>query len=284
LFVLGATGCSQQAATALPAKAPGKYKESVSVGGLTRQFNLRVPRSYDGSKALPLVVLLHGWTSNMNAVETYTGFGAKAEQEGFLLAAPQGLGERPGWNVGWIDLSFKAQDDIAFLSKMIDQIEKEVGVDRSRIFIAGHSNGAMLAHLAASRLGSRIAAVGAVAGSIGFPGRPNFAEKLIPAPEAPVSVMLVHGTADKMVAYANGAQALLANVGARESAKWWADKVGASGDPKKEVSGSMTTEIYSGGRDGAEVEVVSIEGGTHDWPSMATDLIWKFFVAHPKKG
>lgn len=281
--ILAAAGCAQPNTATLPSKAPGKYKETVVVGGLTREFNLRVPKAYDATKPLPLVVLLHGWTGNMNIVEQYTKFGDKADKEGFFLAAPQGLGERPGWNVGWIDLSFKAQDDIAFLTKLLDKVEGEVGVDKSRIFLAGHSNGAMLAHLAASKLSKRVAAIGAVAGSIGFPGRPNFAEKLIPAPQDPVSVILIHGTKDAMVAYSNGAQAVLGSVGARESAKWWAEKIGAGTDPKKDVAGILTTEIYSGGRNGAEVEVVSIEGGTHDWPTNATDLIWEFFKTHPKK-
>ena len=57
-------------------------------------------------------------------------------------------------------------------------------------------------------------------------------------------------------------------------------------------------QTYSGGRDGAEVVLVRIEGGGHTWPGrdprtsvlgrstrivLANDLMWDFFEKHPMK-
>ncbi|MEZ0327331.1 MAG: PHB depolymerase family esterase [Fimbriimonas sp.] len=285
LIALVGVGCAQPASNtvALPVKRPGKYIETVPVGSLSRKFILRVPKAYDATKPLPLVVLLHGWTSTAARMEQYTKFAQKAEAEGFILAVPEGLGDSQGWNVGWIDLSFKKPDDVGFMTALLDQVEKEVGVDRSRVYFAGHSNGAMLAQLVGSKLGKRVAAVASVAGTVGLPGLSGKPPQTIPDPDNPVSVILLHGKKDVMVAYASDLQALLVGFGAKDTAKWWAKRIGASTEPKITNAGDMTTESFTGGRDGTEVVLVSFEEGTHDWPSTATDMIWEFFKAHPKK-
>ncbi len=281
-LVAGSCAQSDNKPVMLPSKAPGKYVETVKVGSLGRKFILRVPKAYDATKPLPVVVLLHGWMSNATRMEQYTRFADKAETEGFFLVTPEGAGERQGWNVGWIDLSFQKPDDVAFMTGLLDQVEKTVGVDPSRVYFAGHSNGAMLAQLAGSKLGKRVAAVASVAGTIGLPALNGQAAQTIPDPQAPISVMLIHGKKDVMVSYASEFQALLMGFGAKDTATWWAKKVGASLTPKSTTLSGITTDTYSGGKEGSEVVLVSIENGTHDWPASATNLIWEFFKAHPK--
>ena len=61
---------------------------------------------------------------------------------------------------------------------------------------------------------------------------------------------------------------------------------------------SITKKTYGPGKDGAEVVLVTIEGGGHTWPGKeppisfigkstknisANDLIWEFFEKHPMK-
>ncbi len=282
---LVSVGCAQEppAIQSLPAKAPGRYAETLPVGSLSRKYILRVPKAYDATKRLPVVVLLHGWTSNAARMEQYTRFVDKAEAEGFFLVVPEGMGERQGWNVGWIDLSFKKPDDLGFMTALLDKVEQQVGVDPSRVYIAGHSNGAMLAQLAGSKLGKRVAAIASVAGTIGLPGLSGRPAQTIPGPEAPISVMLIHGKKDVMVSYASEFQALLMGFGASDTAKWWAKQIGAASTPKEQRSGGMITETFSGGRENTEVVLVSFDEGSHDWPSSATNMIWDFFKAHPKR-
>ncbi|CAN5427137.1 hypothetical protein BH11ARM1_BH11ARM1_08140 [soil metagenome] len=285
LFVLAATlGCAQAA----PQMVPGRYPQTVTNGTMQRKFTLTVPKGYDGTKSVPLVVLLHGWGSNSSQIEDYTGFGAKAQSEGFILATPDGLGQTPGWNVGYLDLSGQKQDDAALVGAIIDKVQGEVTVDAKRIFVVGHSNGAMLANLVGARFSGKVAAIGSVAGTIGLPTGPN---RLIPDPTQPISVILVHGTADKMVAYDSAAQSLLKSVGALESAKWWAKADGISVEPAKMDfdGGKAKLQLFKGGKQGTEVELVTVPNGSHDWPGTsrnmsvnATNIIWDFFKAHPK--
>ena len=46
---------------------------------------LHVPTGYDGSKRIPLVVDLHGYTSWATEQATRTKWGAKADTEGFIV-------------------------------------------------------------------------------------------------------------------------------------------------------------------------------------------------------
>lgn len=297
-----AHGCAQAptpapALTGLPQKAPGRYPYTIKSEGLDRTFAIRVPKAYDGTRALPLVVILHGWTTSGSLAEQYTRMADVAEKEGFVLAAPDGLGDAKGWNAGFLDLSGRHKDDAAFVADVIDRTEKEVGIDRDRIYVAGHSNGAMLAHLVGARYPDRVAAIGVVAGTIGFP--PSSGKSItIPEPKGPVSVMIIHGKQDETVAYEPTMAGLLKGIGAPQSAKWWAQRLGALAVPSRNLAldGRVVTEIWRGGKSGTEVSLISIANGTHAWPGGytrggresetgvdAAEVLWKFFKEHPKK-
>lgn len=273
---------------------PGRYTKTIKIGEMERSYVLRVPKQYDNKTKLPLVILLHGWTSNANQVEVYTQFGAKADKEGFILVSPDGtigIGKNRGWNSGILNLGGADADDVALTETLIDSLEKDMYVDDKRVFVAGHSNGAMMAYQLGGKLGSRIAAIAVVAGTIGTPR--NHVEE----PKEPVSAIVIHGKADETVPYDDTSKALLKTTSAPESAKWWAEKIGC-GSPKhtEQENGRVTFDRYSGGKNGAEVELISIRDGGHMWPNTlgfagpgssanlaATDLIWDFFRSHPKR-
>jgi polyhydroxybutyrate depolymerase len=266
-------------------------------GAYDRSYILHVPTSYDGSRPIPVVVVLHGWTASAALAEIYTRMADEGEAHGFATVFPDGLGQKgsQGWNAGFMNLSGSSDvDDVKFVSDLLDQMERELNVDRSREYVCGHSNGAFLANDVATFLGNRLAAFGSVAGTIGAAG------KDIPEPVAPISGILIHGTADTMVAYGPKSHALLKGVGADDSARWWASHDGCDSVPTVTRSGSAIIDLFKHGRNGAEVELVSIEKGTHSWPGgyyydanhepaletttgvSAADLLWQFFSSHPR--
>jgi polyhydroxybutyrate depolymerase len=264
---------------------------------MSRHFILRIPTSVDTTKPAPLVVVLHGWTASAALAEAYTKMAAQAEKSGFIVAFPDGLGQLQGWNAGFIDLSGKKGDDVGFISGVIDKVESESDIDVDRVYVAGHSNGAFMADLLGAKIGSRLAAIGVVAGTIGIPSSAPGGYTMIPTPTSPVSVIAIHSRKDVMVAYDKSSSALLRCYPAPEAAMWWAKQDGCIPTPKvtKNATGTVETSLYSGGKNGTEVELVTLTNGSHDWPGGLTrdgeetdsgldaaQTLWDFFVAHPR--
>lgn len=163
------------------------------------------------------------------------------------------------------------------------------------MFALGHSNGAFLANLVAAKLSRRIAAIASVAGTIG--GNVDGKTQTIPAPAEPVSVLLIHGKLDPVVSYDGSGRAMLTGVSAPRSAKWWAERDGCRGMKETKLpNGAGTRLTYTGGAGGTEVELISTDRGTHDFPAAlqrgnvreresgvaGMEEIVRFFARHPK--
>ncbi|MFO0806393.1 MAG: hypothetical protein U0791_25090 [Gemmataceae bacterium] len=154
-----------------------------------------------------------------------------------------------------------------------------------------------MAYRLAAELSDRIAAVAVVAGTpANSIGRPN----------RPVSVLHFHGTRDEYIPFTGGKGAKsIFGTDYRpvvDSIREWANANGCDDTPTIDILAEggdgmkVTRSTYSGGRDGAEVALVVIEGGGHTWPGRksaaavlgrstqaisANDLMWEFFQKHP---
>src|SRR5436190_544231 len=127
----------------------------------------------------------------------FTGLNEKSDEAGFLAVYPNGNGNGKlmlVWNSG--GLRGKALnekfDDVAFTTKILDDLATVASVDPKRIYATGISNGGMMCYRLASELSDRIAAIAPVAGTMAVPE---------PKLKRPVPVLHFHGTADKLVPY-----------------------------------------------------------------------------------
>jgi polyhydroxybutyrate depolymerase len=117
-----------------------------------------VPQHLPVSGQRALVVVLHGGLGNAQRVaegrsEHALNINAAAEEGGFVVAYLSGTpvarilsAERLGWNAGNC-CGVPAEtgvDDVAYIQSTTQAIAQRYGVDRSRIFGLGHSNGAMM--------------------------------------------------------------------------------------------------------------------------------------------
>ena len=134
-----------------------------------------------------------------------------------------------------------------------------------------------------------------------------------PPPASPVSVLLIEGTDDPFVPWAGGdisagRQKRGTVVSTDATIDYWA-KAGGCGPPpavtdlpdtEPDDGTRVREELYSGGREGTEVELLAVEGGGHTWPGGlqylrertigktcrdidASRVIWDFFKQHPQK-
>src|SRR5690606_17264346 len=93
-------------------------------GGLTREYRLYIPASYDGTESVPLLFNLHGYTSNNVQQEVYADFRPIADTANFIIVHPNGtldLGGNRYWNAFNIP---GGVDDVGFLSTLIDEISQ----------------------------------------------------------------------------------------------------------------------------------------------------------------
>lgn len=199
--------------------------QAQSVDAGRGEVPLVVPASYRAESPAPLIILLHGFGGTGAGVRAFFGFDALAHRYGFLLAAPEGLAaddmygmKQPRfWNAtsACCELGGIETDDTAYLTKFIEAVRSNYRVDEKRIYLVGHSNGAFMAHRMARERPDTVAAIVALAGTLGpEPG---------PSLESPVHVLQIHGTADSMILYGGGKSPGIGDyLGAEQTLRAWA--------------------------------------------------------------
>ena len=265
--------------------------KTLEFGGRTRTYLVHPPLGYDGKTPLPLVLVLHGAIQGATNVERMSGMSAKADKESFLAVYPNGTsgsGLAPTWNAGACCGYAQRNnvDDVGFLRALIDRIERDYPIDPKRIFATGISNGGMMSYRLACEMAEWIAAIAPVEGAQDVECRPS----------GPVSVLIFHGTADLLVPYNGGTTPFqLGSKRSDASVPWtvgfWAKQDDCSTTPQRQEMNQLRIDTYTGCKDGAGLALYTIFGGRHMWPGTmlsrnnipATEIIWSFFAAHPKR-
>jgi len=272
-------------------QAAGTESKTLEFGGRKRTYLIHPPKGYDGKTPLPLVLVLHGAIQGATNVERMSGMSAKADKEGFLVAYPNGTswsGLTPTWNAGACCgyAMIHKVDDTGFLRTLIDKLEHDYTIDPKRIFVTGISNGGMMSYRLACELSDKVAAIAPVEGAQDVECRPSGA----------VSVLVLHGTADLLVPYKGGRTPFQigpkrTDTSVSSTVAFWVKQDGCSTTPELEETRRLRIDTYSGCKDGAGMTLYTIKGGHHMWPGTrlsfndvsATDIMWSFFAAHPKK-
>jgi len=174
-----------------------KTNGTVVSSGVTRRYILYVPKSYDRSKATPLVISIHP-AATWPAVEVaFSRWSELAERDGFIVVYPAGSGVLfGGFGPGPVVWPGEPED-VKFVYDLIDKLQREYNIDPNRIYANGMSNYGDMAIVLSCQLPDRIAAVGSVAGAC-----PQ-SEVLCPNSK-PVPIVMFHGTADKLAPYQGG--------------------------------------------------------------------------------
>jgi polyhydroxybutyrate depolymerase len=264
--------------------AENSHSGSIEVDGRVREYYVHTPRGYTGKTPLPMVLVLHGAIQTPEGIDKMSGMSAKADARNFLAVFPKGTGQVDTWNAGACCgyAMNNRVDDMAFFRALI---EKDYAVDPKRIYSTGISNGAMMSYRLACELSDKIAAIAPVEG----------AQDITCNPSSPVSVIVFHGTADRLVPYNGGSTpyqmgSKRSDTSVADTVAFWVKFDGCSPTPKHEQSSEVQTDIYPGCHNGSAVALYAIQGGHHIWPGVrfsqnnvpATDLIWDFFASHPK--
>lgn len=229
---------------------------SIESGGRVRRYVSYVPRADDGRSALPLVVLLHGTTSDPEQQLELSEFRPLADAGPFAVVAPEGLGH--AWNV---PADPRGPDDVAFVRDVIDDAQVAFALDARRVFVAGFSAGGRLASELACALPERIAAIAAV-GGIRPPRRCS-------TQHAP-AVLALHGTADPVNPYDGGGPAYW-QTSVEDAIEAWRAHDGCEPARRDHVSPSVERRTFR--CSGVDMVVLyRISGMGHQWPGSSMDL------------
>ncbi len=260
--------------------------DSFVAGGIMRTFRVYVPTIYSNTNAVPLILNLHGYTSNAFEQEFYGNFKPIADTANIILVHPNGTLD-PNNDQYWNNFDGSTVDDVGFLSALIDTISNRYNIDQNRIYSTGMSNGGFMSYDLACFLSHRIAAIASVTGSMIFTHMASC------NPSHPMPVMQVHGTADPTVPYAgNVAMSPIENL-----VDFWVDFNNCDTNPSFTALPDISTTdgctaehyVYSGGTYGSTVEFYKVIGGAHTWPGAifnigvtnqdfdASKEIWRFF-------
>jgi polyhydroxybutyrate depolymerase len=280
---------------------------SLTVGGLDRHYLLHLPSgaATDG-RPLPLVVVLHGAAGDARSTADMTGFSPLADRARFIAVYPEGTSigvdpPRQTWNAGFCcGAAVRNQvDDVGFLAALIDKLAADYPVDRHRIYLTGLSNGAMLAYRFAGRYPDRVAAIAPVAGTIGGTAGTGQPPITIDRPGRPVPVLIIHGMMDGYVLYRGGVSPNVSNPGrfnvsVDDAVRFWTAADGCAHRPTEGATadGHVFFRDYGACRDRAEVRLVALAEGPHEWPAAierpdgglepTAALIWRFFRRHER--
>lgn len=256
-LVLGACGDGERNHER-EAKAPLQQGE-LTVGGEARTYRLFAPATLAPNKAVPLVMVLHGGGNSAASVAQTTQFDRFAATDEFIVVYPEGSGGY--WNGGFC-CGGKEVDDVGFLAALIDRLAGEYKIDRSRVFVVGVSNGAIMAYRFACDRADLIAAVASVAGAM-------IVEDCHPS--RPVSIMELHGTADNSVPYNGGRvqpRAARAKADVPPTAavvRKWVENNGCGADPTVTTEGPVSTSKWSACVANKSVTLMTVQGGSHTW-------------------
>lgn len=249
--------------------------------GGERPATLLVPADADLTAPRPLILLLHGYSSNSIQADEYFRFSRWVDERGFGVIYPDGTVDELGarhWNGTdeCCDIFGANVDDVGYLKSLIDEAADYAVFDS--VFSVGHSNGGFMSYRLACEDVPGLTAIVSLAG-----GAHSEAESCR-VPE-PLSVLQIHGTEDELVLYEGGRLPIHPNPdrkpvpGAWESVTRWAQRAGCdpSGvvelppiDTDMAVAGNETTikRYEQGCVNRTVMELWTIEGGGH------VPLVW----------
>lgn len=207
-----------------------------------------------------MLVALHGFGSNSGQLDFYMSLSERVNTGGFAVLLPNGTADPDGtrfWNAAdWCcDFDDSGVDDMAYLTGLVT--ETRGYIDVGRVFFFGHSNGGFMSYRMACDGLPGLRAIASLSGTASLDAADCDGA-------APVSVLHIHGTEDKVVRYggaeSTGYSALRDDesyAGAEELVERWASRAGCdlnateilpAFDIDEDAGGAETTPVsYTAG-------------------------------------
>jgi polyhydroxybutyrate depolymerase len=267
----------------------------INSSGLERRYVIHLPAGDAGDRPLPVVVMMDGRGGTPWTAMKSSGWSAKADAEHLIVVYPEAQRVDPAGPQHFLDnpQMWKTEAgsiDVEFLCAVLADVAARYRVDAQRVYLAGFSNGAVMAFRFAIEAPELVAAIAPVAGHF------RFRDAVL---RRPVPMIYFFGKQDPLSPFAGGMVELPwgpveTRPAAAETPARWATLLGITEPPAtEERQDGVTIERY--GND--QVVFYAIDGLGHVWPGghrllpenivgvpcdkvKATDLMWEFFRSH----
>jgi polyhydroxybutyrate depolymerase len=256
------------------------------IGTEDRPASVAIPKDYDSNTTYPLLMVLHGAGADGQTQAGYFQLFPLVDEKQFVMVYPNGElsdADRRLWNGAGCCTSDDSVDDVGYLSDLIEEAKQTYNVDPKRVYLMGHSNGGFMSFRLGCEASRLFTAMMSLAGGTYWdpadckPGTP------------PVSVLVVHGTADDTIPYDGSPNAYpgAVAIAERSAASAGCDPEMTtplgSADFVPSLPGEETDKVaYSTGCDtGLEVELWTINDGAHipfftiDFADQVTDWLFR---------
>lgn len=164
-------------------------------------------------------------------------------------------------------------DDVRFVGRLIDELDRRLGIDPARAYVVGFSQGALMTFKVGCDLADRLAGVATVAATMLSP----VAEQCRPA--QPTPMLIVHGTADPEFPPQGRTGESASTISIAATVEKWVEVNGCATTP-------VTTAVPDTADDGTTVsrnsygscsgqvivEYLTVEDGGHTWPGSPVDF------------
>jgi polyhydroxybutyrate depolymerase len=253
-----------------------------------------VPSSYDGSTAVPLVILLHGYSATGNPARALLQPPGSGRRKGFPVRPTRtGLKDAQNnqfWNASdaCCDFANTGVDDSAYLASLVDEISAQVRRGREARVLRGP----LQRRLHVVPHGLRVTPTRSPPSSAWRARCPSTRVSASPAHPSPCCRSTA--TADDTILY-DGGSTLSKYPSAQQSVDAWVNSNGCNKTPDLSsppldldtgLAGDETSvsQWKAGCQPGGDVELWTLEGGGHI-PALSSNFapgVIDFLLSHPK--
>ena len=249
---------------------------TITINGMQpRTYYLRIPVQYTAATSVPLLLALHSRSMNAKTIFTDSQILSSAESLNFIVVGLNGAVYEgaSSWNAGkcCTNATTYEENDLLFASTVIDFVTSKYSVDKSRVWVMGHSNGGMMAYRLACDLSEKITAIAVVTGAL-------VDDSCLPT--KPVSTLHIHGNLDPTVPFHGGGKFETPSI--FHSVQEMAYKNSCTGSPKESSDAIEERYIWTCAS-GVETQLVNYQENSHGWEDGYTGEILRFLFAHPRK-
>lgn len=236
---------------------------SVETASGNRDFIVHVPKNFVDNQYYPLMLFYPGKGASAPAAEAAYGL----DNLPAVVVYPFPTEGQDG-ALAWEGAPYSSDsDDVAFTRSILDKVQSDLCIDRTRVYAAGMSNGGGFASLLSCKLPDRFAAYAIVSGAL-------YAPTSDCVPPRPAPLISIHGDSDVIVPYDGSVLRQLPPIDA-----WTATRAQQNGCTRPTTTYPDTRTIqttWNECKDSATVQNVRIQGGEHMWGQISNEALWQF--------